>query len=137
MTQPKITKKEDAMFQKEFYEGILKKNPDYVDALVLLGEIYTRQGLYQQGLKIDLKLTHLRPENPVIHYNLACSLSLIGEVSESLQAIKRAIALGYDDFEFMKTDPDLGNLRRDKRFDLFLRRIRQQKTRKKNVRIAL
>ena len=84
--------------------------------LIALGEIYTKKGLYEKGLKIDKKLSKLRPDNPVIHYNLACSLSLMGDIANSFKAIKRAISLGYNDFSFMHNDPDLSNLRRYERF---------------------
>ena len=106
----------DLDFQMAFYEGILKENPDFVDALIALGEIYTKTGFYEKGLKVDRKLSKLRPDNPIIHYNFACSLSLMGDITNSFKAIKRAIALGYNDFGFMEKDPDLVNLRRDERF---------------------
>ena len=106
----------DLDFQMAFYEGILKENPDFVDALIALGEIYTKTGFYEKGLKVDRKLSKLRPDNSIIHYNFACSLSLMEDITNSFKAIKRAIALGYNDFGFMEKDPDLVNLRRDERF---------------------
>ncbi len=117
MPTPKKEKNsKDLDFQMSFYEGIVKENPGFVEALIALGEIYTKKGLYDKGLRIDKKLIKLRPENPIIHYNLACSLSLTGDITSSFKAIKRAITLGYDDFGFMKNDPDLNNLRQDSRF---------------------
>lgn len=116
MTALKKRKGEDLDFQMAFYEGILKENPGFVEALIALGEIYTKKGLYEKGLRVDKKLSKLRPDNPIIHYNLACSLSLLGNVADSFKTLKRAIDLGYDDIAFMKNDPDLSNLRSDKRF---------------------
>lgn len=124
MPVSKQRKNEDLDFQMSFYEGILKQNPDFVEALIALGEIYTKKGLYEKGLKVDKKLIRLRPDNPIIHYNLACSLSLSGDLANSFKAIKRAIELGYDDFIFLSRDPDLENLRGDGRFMEFIRKFK-------------
>jgi len=125
--------REDFDFQMAFYEELLERHPRYVDALIALGEIYTRKGLYEKGLEVDRQLSVLRPENPIVHYNLACSLSLLGDVASSLEAIKRAVHLGYDDFQYMSRDPDLNNLRRDERFGQFFRQLRQRTTRVKHA----
>ena len=119
--------KEDLDFQMNFFEAILRDHPDYADVLIALGEIYTKKGYYKKGLKVDKKLSRLRPDNPLVHYNLACSFSLLGDLSASLQAMERAIGLGYEDFAFMRQDPDLENLRKDGRFEELVRRLSADK----------
>ncbi len=121
--------REDLDFQMAFYEALLRRHPRYADALIALGEIYTRKGFYEKGLEVDRRLSTLRPDNPVVYYNLACSLSLLGDVANSLEAIKRAVHLGYDDFQYMSRDPDLSNLRRDERFGQFVRQLHQRTAR--------
>ena len=125
MAASKKPKLEDLEFQMVFYEGILRQRPDFIDVLIVLGEIYTKKRHYEKGLKIDKKLSKLRPQSPIIHYNLACSFSLVGDTLNSFKAIKRAILLGYDDFIFMDSDPDLSNLRRDDRFTAFVKKMRK------------
>lgn len=120
---PRKNKSEDLDFQMAFYEGILKENPDFVDALIVLGEVYTKKGRYEEGLRVDKRLSKLRPQNPIVHYNLACSLSLLGDITNSFKAIKRAVELGYGDIVFLNNDPDLQNLRTDKRFEEFIKKI--------------
>jgi tetratricopeptide (TPR) repeat protein len=107
-------------FEIQFYEDLLKDKPDFIDALVLLGEVYTRRGLYQKGLTVDKHLVTLRPNDPVVQYNLACSYSLTGDVERSLEALEDAVKKGYGDLEFMNSDPDLANTRQDKRFGSFI-----------------
>ncbi len=133
MATVKKEKGADLDFQMAFYEAILKKMPHYVDVLIALGEIYTKKGFYEKGLKVDRTLSSLRPENPIVHYNLACSLSLVGDLTNSFKAIKRAVDLGYADFQYMAQDPDLTNLRRDERFEKFVRRLRRSTTSVKNA----
>jgi tetratricopeptide (TPR) repeat protein len=118
---------EDLNFQMAFYEELLRRRPRYVDALIVLGEIYTRKGFFEKGLEVDRRLADLRPDNPIVHYNLACSLSLLGDLASSFEAIKRAVRLGYDDFQYMNRDPDLRNLRCDERFSRFFRQLHQFK----------
>ena len=81
-------------FEIKFYEDILKKHPDFVNVLISLGDTYTRKGLHQEGLAVDKKLVSLKPDDPIVHYNLACSLSLTGQVKEALSELKRAVLLG-------------------------------------------
>jgi len=110
---------EDFDFEIKFYEGIIERKPDFIEALSALGDLYTKKGLFEQGLKIDQRLAALRPDNDLILYNLACSYSLTNNLDASLQTIKKAIECGYRDFRFLEKDNDLVNLRRDSRFQEF------------------
>jgi tetratricopeptide (TPR) repeat protein len=94
-----------------FLEGIVRRDPAYIEALQILGDNYTRRGLYTEGLKIDQRLSRLHPDDSVVHYNLACSYSLTGQMELAFQALHAAINLGYRDFKAMDNDPDLNNVR--------------------------
>ncbi|MBF0483907.1 MAG: hypothetical protein HQL25_04280 [Candidatus Omnitrophica bacterium] len=106
-------------FEKKFYEGILQKTPNFIEALVALGDLYTQLGELENGLIIDEKLSKLRADDEFVLYNLACSYSLLNHVDKALVTIKKAIKCGYDDFDFMQTDADLHNLRKDHRFQSY------------------
>lgn len=116
MKKPKNQKRDNLDFEIEFYERVLREAPDFKQALVALGDAYTRKGHYHKGLKIDKKLTKLKPSDPIVFYNLSCSYSLLEMKDLALGALNRAIDLGYDDFNYLKKDPDLNNLRDDIRF---------------------
>ena len=107
-------------FEIQFYEKLLRAYPDFADVLVPLGDAYTRRGLHQKGLEIDLRLTQLRREDPLTWYNLACSLSLLKRLEESLEALRRAVELGYLDMDYLQQDPDLLNLRQSPKYREFL-----------------
>lgn len=117
-------KKIDLDFEIGFYEGLLKKKPDFIQALVVLGDAYTRRGDFKKGLEIDLHLVRLRKDDPGAHYNLACSYSLLGLIDDAFRSIKKAIALGYHNFEYLCKDPDLENLKKDKRFHSLFRGLK-------------
>ena len=115
-----MSEQEDLDFEITFFENILKKNPNFIEALIALGDDYTKSGRYEEGLKIDLRLAQLRADDPVVHYNLACSYSLLKMADQSLEALKKAIQLGYREFSFMQKDPDLDFIRKDPRFKKLL-----------------
>jgi tetratricopeptide (TPR) repeat protein len=119
----KQIKKEDVDFELAFYNGLIEKNPNFVEALVALGELYTDAGMYKEGLTVDEKLVQLRPNDPVVHYNLACSYSLLNDVNKAYRSVKKAIHCGYSDFEYLRQDDDLSNLWKDHRFQQYLSRI--------------
>lgn len=110
-------------FEIEFYKSITQESPNYIDALMLLGEAYTRKGLYSKGLEIDRRLTDLRPNDPIFHYNLACSYSLMHMKKPALHSLKKSISLGYWDLEHLATDSDLSFLHDDKSFQRLMRRL--------------
>lgn len=94
-------------FDIRFYEGVLKRSPNYVDALMPLAEAYTRKGLFKKGLQIDRRLSRLCQDDPFVFYNLACSYALVGQRKSALSALKKSIKLGYSDFAHMRKDVDL------------------------------
>ncbi len=94
-----------------FFEGLVRRDPTYIEALQILGDNYTRRGHYTEGLKIDLRLARLRPGDSVVQYNLACSYSLTDQIELAFQALHAAIRLGYCDSKAMDNDPDLNNVR--------------------------
>jgi len=110
-------------FEIDFYKAIIEKAPCYVEALSVLGEAYTRKGLYHEGLEIDRRLAAMRPKDPIAHYNLACSYSLVHKRKEALASLRKSITLGYCDVAHIATDGDLAWLHEDRSFHRLIRRI--------------
>ena len=110
-------------FEVEFFEALVSQDENFVEALIPLGDAYTRLGEYEKGLQVDLKLSRLRPNDSMVHYNLACSFSLLGEIDFAYDTVKKAIELGYSDIEYMLNDTDLKNVIDDDGFPDFLDRI--------------
>ena len=110
-----------------FIEGLVRRDPDYVDALQLLGDHYTRRGRFNDGLLVDERLARLEPQNPLVFYNLACSYSLTDEFDRAAFALDHAIKLGYRDFQWLAKDPDLKKLRAQPIFSELKEKIRRLK----------
>jgi tetratricopeptide (TPR) repeat protein len=111
----------------QFVEGLVRRDPNYVDALQLLGDHYTQRGRFTEGLHVDERLARLEPGNPLVFYNLACSYSLTDEFDRSILALNQAIELGYRDFKWLAKDPDLKKLRAHPTFQEIKAKIRRFK----------
>ena len=107
-----------------FLEGVIRRDPAYVEALQVLGDDYTRRGRLTDGLKVDETLAQMRPKDALVQYNLACSYSLTDQCELAAQALDRALLLGYRDFKWLTQDPDLENLRQHPLFRKLRARIR-------------
>jgi tetratricopeptide (TPR) repeat protein len=103
-------------FELEFFGRILAADADYADVLRVHGNNLTAKGLYARGLDADRRLARLRPDDPSVQYNLACSYSLLRMNDSALASLELALRLGYDDIEHMLRDADLEQVRRDTRF---------------------
>src|SRR5213594_3306200 len=109
----KLTRKEQRDLDVEigFLEGVVQRDPKYVEALQVLGDNYTRRGKFTDGMQVDERLSKLLPDDPTVLYNLACSYSLTKRLEQSASALMRALDRGYKDFKWLLKDPDLQNLR--------------------------
>jgi tetratricopeptide (TPR) repeat protein len=112
----KRSAQEDIEFEIAFFEGVAQRDPNYIEALQILGDAYTRTGQWEKSLPVDERLAHLCPENPLVFFNLACSYSLLNRVDEAIGALEKAVGLGYTDTGWLDSDPDLENARKDPRF---------------------
>ncbi len=67
---------------------------------------------FKKGLEIH-------PKDLSLHFNLACAYSLTEQVDKAYTHLDRAVSLGFNDFEKIKTHDDLAYVRIQDRFDDF------------------
>jgi len=103
-----------------FLQRIAERLPGDVEILQALADLYTRNGKYAEGLAVDIQLSQQLPNDDLVWYNLGCSYALTNHADEAFEALTRAVELGYGDYDWMKTDPDLNNLHKDPRFESLL-----------------
>ncbi len=92
---------------------------------MLLGNAYTANGMYEKGLKVDLKLARLRPNEPLVCYNLACSYSLLGSFKQALKSLGKAVDLGYNDLHHLENDSDLDSLRDEDNYKILIDKLKR------------
>lgn len=95
-----------------FLEGVLRRDPNYVEALEALGDNYTTRGRHRDCLQVDRRLCQLRPADPNVHFNLACSLALAEQHEDACKALEAALDRGFRDLRSLQRDPDLAETRK-------------------------
>lgn len=107
-------------FEIGLARAAIDSNPKNAKALEMLGQALTRARRHPEALEADLRLASLHPRDPIAYYNLACSYSNLENLDAAFDALRRAFDLGYRDYRHLLRDPDLENVRRDRRFKSLL-----------------
>src|SRR4026208_2278575 len=100
-----------------FLQGVVRRDPDFVEALQVLGDAYTKRGRFDAGLEVDEQLSKLCPDDPMGLYKPVHSYALTKRHEPASDALMRAIDAGYSDFKWMLKDPDLESLRKHAAFE--------------------
>jgi len=93
------------------FQKALAVKPIFPQALNNLAMAYTVGGQTGRALEAFQKLIVLQPDNATNYYNVAVLYALQNNVSESLAWLNKAVAKGYDNWDLIKTDKDLENIR--------------------------
>lgn len=110
-------------FEAGVLERLVERSPEDPELLAALAQTYAVLGEHARGLELDQRLVSLRPEDETYRYNLACSLTLVGELDGACGALLAALDRGYRDFAHLMADDDLARLRADPRFGLIRDRM--------------
>jgi tetratricopeptide (TPR) repeat protein len=106
-----LRKRSQLDFEIEFYERILSRDPNYVEVLTNLGDLFTKKGCHRRALQVDLRLASLRPKSSEVFYNLACSYAQVKLPVQAVDALQNAVQLGFSDLDYLLSDPDLASVR--------------------------
>lgn len=117
-----------AEFLADFLGRSTARHPENLEALAELATTLTRLGRHAEGLAVDEQLVQRAPKDPTVHYNLACSLALCGRFGTALDALERAVELGYSDLKHLLEDEDLASIRKEERFRTLVERLRRART---------
>ena len=100
---------------KEFSAAI-EQYPKYVMAYNDRAAAFIRQKKFDEA-KNDLdKALVIDPHNPVTYYNIAALYALQKRSSPALEYLDKALVLGFKDYDLLRTDPDLNNIRKTPEF---------------------
>jgi tetratricopeptide (TPR) repeat protein len=93
------------------YEKALSIEPDFIQALNNLAVVYTGKGEYDKAISLFKKIIGLRPDSPSVYYYMASIYSEQNKINESIDCIKNAIRTGFKDWDLLKTDKNLENIK--------------------------
>ncbi len=124
-TRKRLTRQQarDLDIEIHFLEGVVRRDPKYLEALRLLGDDYILRGHYDLGLQIDEQVTQLIPQDPQSYFNLACSYSLTGQTQAAADALSLAIDYGYNDWKWIARETSLEHLRQAPCYQDLLQKI--------------
>ena len=100
----------------EFYPSYLMRYPDDARAHQFYAFTLKRLGRLEEA-KVEMKKgIDLNPDDLIIIYNAACFYALIGDNKASIANLKKAVDNGFENFEYIKHDPDLFTLKEEPEF---------------------
>ena len=86
--------------------------PNFWEALYEQAIIYAGKKEYDKSIELFKQIISLHSENATtIYYNIACLYSLQNKKTDALDWLKKAIDSGYNNWDQLKKDPDLENIR--------------------------
>ena len=92
-------------------QELLKADPEDPILHYDLGTLYYKKGEFDKAVFQYKKSLSIQPNNPATYYNLACMYSIQNKVEKSLDFLKKAIEKGYDNWDNIRSDKDLENVR--------------------------
>jgi predicted Zn-dependent protease len=105
------------------YKMALHHDPDLNAVYINMSNAYLKGQQYEEAKKTLDTFKVKSPENPHLHYNLACYYSLTHQEAASLEALQKSIHLGYKNPDEAQSDPDLANLRQTTEFQQWVKTL--------------
>ena len=99
-----------------FYPNYLLHHPDDSRARQFYAFTLKRLGRIDEAKKEMQKGTEQNPDDPIIVYNAACFYSLLDDKKAAVENLKKAIEIGFENYNYVKHDPDLACLQNEPDF---------------------
>jgi TolB-like protein/Flp pilus assembly protein TadD len=94
----------------------LLQNPDDSRARMYYAITLAERGRKEEAIREGAAALELSPGDPMMLYNCACLYARLGETERAVDTLRQAMSGGYENFGWMKHDPDLDSLRDDPGF---------------------
>jgi len=94
----------------------IQKDPNYAAAYANRAIAYMQQGKLNKAQQDLSEAVRIAPKDPLAHYNLAALYSLQNQPDLALDELDYALAADFNDYDALRGDPDLANLRAQPEF---------------------
>lgn len=97
----------------EFIPTYILKYPDDARAHIIYSCYLAEAGRIDEARVAVAKALAISPDDPLMLYNSACTYSVLGDIKEAVDALKRAFDAGYKYADWIKRDSTLDPIRSD------------------------
>jgi adenylate cyclase len=104
-------------------EARLRLNPDDARALYMGANGLVGLGEYERGLEWATQALAMKPDDPMVLYNVSCIQSLAGKLDDAMDCLERAVKNGLNEKGWLEHDSNLEPLRRSKRYQALIRQL--------------
>ena len=95
-----------------YFSAAVKTKPDNWNARINLGIALSQMGRKAEAIEQYREVVRNEPDyNPSLYYNIACYYAVAGQLIRGMEWLEKAVSHGYDNWELIRSDPDLQNLR--------------------------
>jgi serine/threonine protein kinase/Tfp pilus assembly protein PilF len=94
----------------------LIKHPDDARGHLFYAVSLAQKGNSDKARDEAKKALEINPTDPLMHYNASCFYSQMDDKKLAIESLKNAFAAGYQDYEWVKRDSDLENIRQEPEF---------------------
>ena len=106
------------------YKMALHHDPENINFYINLSTAYMHGEMFEKAYETLMTLESKSPQNPLLHYNLACYYSLTNKPKSSKVALEYSAQLGFKNFNEVLIDPDLENLRKTTGFQEWFEKLK-------------
>jgi len=99
-----------------FFPKYLSQHPDDSRAHMFFAVTLADAGKIEEAKQKGARALELSPDDTLMLYNGACFYALLNEKELALQSLEKAISAGWENYEWMKRDTDLDNIRQESKF---------------------
>jgi tetratricopeptide (TPR) repeat protein len=89
----------------------LLQNPEDSRARMIHAILLAEKNDKDAALREGDRALEISPDDPLMLYNGACLYARLSEPQRAIEALRQGIANGYEDYGWMRNDPDLASLR--------------------------
>ncbi len=105
----------------EAYPRYLSQHPDDARAYIFFATVLVQLGRTEEAKFNGAKALELSPDDALMQYNGACFYARLNEKKLALEFMKKAVRTGWENYEWMKRDPDLDNIRNEPEYIEFIK----------------
>jgi tetratricopeptide (TPR) repeat protein len=102
------------------FKKVLSIQPTFTRVQNDLANVYAEGGEYEKALGLFQKTLEQWPDNAGTYYNIACMYSRLNRLQASIDWLNKAVEKGYHNWNLIKIDSDLENLRNTQYFKEFI-----------------